>query len=418
MKKLSVYIAFLLIVPFSSFAQLGPVVTSWIINTTGATGYGGIPSNVQQVQYSTDNVYISATCIPGYSIGPWQGNPNIPSNQNFVFKITRNPVQNTGALVNVGLGQIGVWKNGVTMYNAQDAHSYNNQNIWLQNAYYFEGVSFDNCLGHPDQSGEYHHHVSPSCLYNQTDSTHHSPIIGYAFDGFPVYGAYAYTNTNGTGAIKRMRSSYQLRNITDRTTLPNGTQLTSGQYGPAINSQYPLGSYIQDYSYVQGSGDLDSNNGRFCVTPEYPQGTYAYFVTLDSTLKPVYPYILGPHYYGTVQAGNTNGNSGPPGGHNTITEPVTTYTPSTGVATLPSKLSTLVYPNPAGDFLFIYIQPVASNNFTVKLVDMTGRIVLSQNNIQPTISYTLDVSRIPSGMYNLVFENSDITSSEKVVVTH
>ena len=48
----------------------GPEVTSWIQNLTGETGYNNIPSNVQQVQYSTAYVYVTATCIPGYDIGP------------------------------------------------------------------------------------------------------------------------------------------------------------------------------------------------------------------------------------------------------------------------------------------------------------------------------------------------------------
>lgn len=180
---------FVLLALVSSFlvnAQVTPVVNSWVVNTTNATGYAGILSNVQQVQYSTGNVYISATCIPGYSIGPWAGNPNIPSNQNFVFKITRTPQKNTGALVNVGLGHIGVWTNGVSIFNSQDAMSYNNQNVWQQNAYFFEGSGFDACLGHPNQSGEYHHHVNPKCLYNENDSMHHSPVIGFAFDGLWV----------------------------------------------------------------------------------------------------------------------------------------------------------------------------------------------------------------------------------------
>src|SRR5450432_4207137 len=76
----------------TTFAQT-PEITSWIRNTTAAVGYNGILSNVQIVQYSTNNVYVSCTCIPGYSIGPWLGNPNVPLNQNFVFKITRTPVQ-------------------------------------------------------------------------------------------------------------------------------------------------------------------------------------------------------------------------------------------------------------------------------------------------------------------------------------
>ena len=71
----------------ATYAQTPPEIASWIINTNGQTGYGGILSNVQQVQYSSNNVYVSCTCIPGYDIGPWQANPNTPVNQNFIFKI-------------------------------------------------------------------------------------------------------------------------------------------------------------------------------------------------------------------------------------------------------------------------------------------------------------------------------------------
>jgi hypothetical protein len=250
-------------------AQTGPEVTSWIQNLTGETGYGGIETNVQQVQYSAANVYVTCTCIPGYDIGPWNANPNTPVNQNFCFKITRNPVENTGTKTATGLGHIAVWSNGVSAFNAKDAMSYNNQNIWYRNAYYFEGQSFDECLGHPAPNGEYHHHVNPTCLYDDTDSTQHSPIIGYAFDGFPIYGAWGFANANGTGSIHRMRSSYRSRTINDRTTLPDGTVLQANQYGPTIATA-PLGAYLEDYEYVQGLGDLDEHNGRFSVTPVTP----------------------------------------------------------------------------------------------------------------------------------------------------
>ena len=52
--------------------------------------------------------------------------------------------------------------------------------------------SFDDCLGHPAPNGEYHLHVNPTCLYDDSDDQNHSPIIGYAFDNFPIYGAYGY----------------------------------------------------------------------------------------------------------------------------------------------------------------------------------------------------------------------------------
>ena len=377
----------------------GPEVTSWIINTTSATGYAGIPSNVQQVQYSSLNVYVSCTCIPSYNIGPWPGNPNVASNQNFVFKITRNPQQNTGTPTAVGLGHIGVWTNGVSIYNVSDAQSYMNQGIWNRNAYFWEGSGFDNCLGHPQQQGEYHHHVSPTCLYDETDSTVHSPIIGYAFDGFPVYGAYAFTDTNGTGPIKRMRSSYVLSTSTTRVN------------GPVVNSTYPAGCFIEDHIYVAGSGDLDQRNGRYCKTPEYPNGTYAYFVTLDASLTPEFPYTFFGTYYGVVQAGNI----GPGSGHNIPSESVTTYLPS-GMNETESEIQFSVYPNPASDFVAMFISPSAFNNSQVMLVNAVGQKIFEQNMMQPAITYFFDISRAEAGIYNLVVRNGSAITSKKVVV--
>jgi hypothetical protein len=380
-------------------AQVSPDVTTWIQNTT-ATGYGGILSNVQQVQYSANNVYVSCTCIPGYSIGPWVSNPNVPSNQNFVYKITRTPVQNTSTPISTPLGHTGVWSNGVSIFNAEDGMSYNNLGVWNRNAYYYEGVSFDNCLGHPAPNGEYHHHVNPLCLYNDLDSANHSPVIGYAFDGFPVYGAYAYTNTNGTGPIKRMISSYVLSTATTRTN------------GPAVSTTYPAGCFCEDYIYTAGSGDLDAHNGRFCITPEYPSGTYAYFVTIDQNQTPVYPFVIGNTYYGTVPAGNT----GPSGGHNTITETVTTYTTGAGIEEKTAKLDLLIYPNPSSDYVFVYMQPTNSNNFVLSMTDAEGRTVYTQTNIQPTISYTIDVTTYAKGIYLLSLKNGEKEYTQKVVV--
>jgi hypothetical protein len=74
-------------------------------------------------------------------------------------------------------------------------------------------------------------------------------------------------------------------------------------------------------------GDLDQYNGRFVVTPEYPNGTYAYFTTIDAAGAAVYPYIIGPQYYGIVSADNL------PGGTITVPGDVVTYTPAPEPAT-------------------------------------------------------------------------------------
>jgi hypothetical protein len=376
----------------------GPEVTSWILNLTGQTGYGGILSNVQQVQYSTNNVYVTATCIPDYSIGPWTNNPNTPVNQNFLYKITRNPVQNLGTLVSTPMGHIGVWSNGVSVFNARDGMSYNNMGIWNRDAFVFEGISFDNCLGHPAPNGEYHNHINPTCLYDDTDNSVHAPIIGYAFDGFPIYGAYGYDNPNGTGIFRKMETSYQLRNITSRTTLPDGTILSASQYGPAIGAQYPLGSFLEDYEYIAGSGDLDEHNGRFCVTPDYPNGIYAYFVTIDVNEDPLYPYVIGPTYYGTVQAGNT----GPGSGHNTISEPVTNYIPgSTGVAEPSANSQLIIYAQGESIPPLFSLSGNQIENATALLMDCSGRIVNTITGIQSGVNYPVAANETSKGIYIL-----------------
>lgn len=60
---------------------------------------------------------------------------------------------------------------------------------------------------------------------------------------------------------------------------------------------YLLGDIIEDYIYDSTVGTLDANNGKFAITPEYPNGTYAYFMTEDNSGNPVYPYVIGPKYY-------------------------------------------------------------------------------------------------------------------------
>ena len=170
--------------------------------------------------------------------------------------------------------------------------------------------------------GTYHPHQNPVCEYTANSSTH-SPLLGYAFDGFPIYGPYGYANTNGTGGIRRITSSYRTRNITQRRTLPDGTVLQASQYGPDASTANPLGKYGEDFEYVSGLGDLDEYNGRISVTPEYPNGIYAYFVTITDTGASAYPYLIGAQYYGVVAAENITQQ-----GQVTITEPVTTYVPS------------------------------------------------------------------------------------------
>jgi len=410
MKKNILILSILIGISIKSFSQITPEIYSWILNTNGSTGYNNIPSNIQKIQYSNNNVYVSATCIPGYDIGPWAGNPNTPINENFVYKITRNPIKNTGSAIATGLGHIGVLSNGVSIYNPKDAMSYNGQNVWHQNAIEVEGPSFDNCLGHPGPNGEYHHHLNPTCLYEDSISTKHSPIIGYAFDGFPVYGAFAYANTDGTGGIKRMQSSYQKRNMSSRTTLPDGS--TASSAGPVVSGNYPLGYYIEDFINVQNGGDLDEHNGRFCVTPDYPIGMYCYFATLDSNLVAEYPYMIGPTYYGTVQAGNM----GPGSGHNVINESVTNYTGVTTSKTSKASVEMAIFPNPAQKTVNISFEKDLANDINIQLINSLGEKILEINHSSNVLNQSIDISTLARGVYILRMTSIGYQKTQKLIL--
>ncbi|MDP6963403.1 MAG: YHYH protein, partial [Planctomycetota bacterium] len=319
----------------STLAQGTPVLDSFKRNLDGSTGQSTvanihnaisqIEADVSRTSYTPVHIFVQSAGIPSHAIGPWGNNPNVASDQGWSFALPASPTEQTGTKTETGLGAIGVMINGVPIFNAKDARTYQNRGIWSQNAIFWEGATMDTGMGHPAQRGDYHYHQIPNSLVDQVGdtATYHSPIIGFAFDGFPIYGPYAFANANGTGQVIRIESSYRLRNISNRTTLPDGTVLPPADYGPPINNTYPLGAYNEDYEYVANLGDLDEHNGRFCATPEYPQGTYAYFSTQESNGDAAYPYLVGPYYYGVVETMNT----GPGGGTTPPPAIAVTYAP-------------------------------------------------------------------------------------------
>ena len=213
--------------------------------------------------------------------------------------------------------------------------------IWRRNAAFGEAQTFDACMGHQPGNGQYHYHIQPTCLRaqlgdnievvktsrvgaiyrEQTAGWKHSPILGWALDGYPIYGPYGYTDPiKATSPVKRITSGFRLRNVTARTSLPDWSlpnhagvsqQLAATQNGPAISALYPLGRYLEDFEWATGVGDLDQYNGRTTVTPEYPNGTYAYFVTLDANGAAAFPYVIAGQYYGTASGGAVQGSVSP-----------------------------------------------------------------------------------------------------------
>ena len=137
----------------------------------------------------------------------------------------------------------------------------------------------------------------------EVESANHSPIIGWAYDGNPIYGPYGFSNKDG-GVVTQMKSGY----IEDSLSKVQRPPITI----------FPGGSFIEDYTYkkIVDESVLDKNNGRFCITPEFPNGTYAYFATIDDSLAqgqgsvfsgyklPVFPYLIGESYHSKPESFN------------------------------------------------------------------------------------------------------------------
>ena len=166
---------------------------------------------------------------------------------------------------------------------------------WVKDKYYKNKNVLDNENGYffknfvESRGSGYGYYAAPNTIRPNDNGINHSNICGFAYDGNPIYGPFGFSDAlDSQSGISRMTSSYS-KNIS--------------RNGPSANT-YPLGTFIDDYTYVDGLGSLDRNNGRYCVTPDYPNGTYAYFLTLDTSNDPVFPYILGENYYSLPVSSN------------------------------------------------------------------------------------------------------------------
>lgn len=122
----------------------------------------------------------------------------------------------------------------------------------------------------------------------------HSKILGFCTDGYPIYGPYAYSGSmNIDSTIIKMRPSYS--GIEDSAHRPINWKYWNTMVVGDIPYSLPMGLFIEDYVYTSGYGDLDNFNGRFGITPEYPSGTYAYYLTFadDNLFIPAFPYVFG-----------------------------------------------------------------------------------------------------------------------------
>jgi len=359
-----------------------------VVRFVGTTTYANLNQSRTQLSIESNVDPYTANISTDYASSGENRNNIFSSNLSFQFPYR-------GGFNTVGdnadnlfrTGTIGMSLVGIPFYGPTNEAYIEGKNAtsWHYNSPYVKINGQDTYGGYPDSNGIYHYNDSTfitanawgnvaglgSNLYVETDG--HSTLLGYAIDGYPIYGPYGYSNPmdKDSGAVL-MVSSYQAddgasyrplsklvtvtanntsgSNITLNSTfeLEPGMRLTfssnasittpdeywivaAGQQSSVglpnnnlglnqiqlnkdliiyantdIQFGFPSGSFIEDYTYQEGLGSLDRFNGRYCVTPDYPNGTYAYFSTQDTTGVPTYPYFVGQNFYGSLDISDIN----------------------------------------------------------------------------------------------------------------
>ena len=236
---------------------------------------------------------VSGNSIPDHLVGdfPNVGNPNeideVGVNYDIVMRVeTEQPSMtsaNAAQLVGISLGGILLDPMTAEVYNNDRSSEWRYEaltigasvNTTLAGALGYLGSDCNNA--HVQPTGKYHYHGMPEELVTnllfESGATVANPdmvLVGYAADGYPIYARYGYVDPMNPGSgVMVIEGSYELKTGT-RPSGPGGTY---------------DGTFTNDWEYVAASGDLDECNGRYGVTPEYPNGIYHYFVTDD------YPFI-------------------------------------------------------------------------------------------------------------------------------
>ncbi|WP_046006344.1 YHYH protein [Pseudoalteromonas rubra] len=289
------------------------------------------------VEFGQDIGYNSnSSCALDAGQGYWPPGPVCPEVMDKTGTFPNQPTQNTERC-ETGLGTVGFWVNGTSVYNWGDGHSYNNERVWQTLAPVAEQYDVDMCGGHAAQ-GDYHHHYYSSCLADMVGDTGagHSPVYGYAADGYAIYGPW---ESEGELAI----SSWEVRDY--RANTPTGC--SDGARSCVLNDQYDVsqgtrnvasgpgfdtvvrtlsrnelvaenGYFKEDFYWnsalsAQGGNYLDQYNGHY----DEARG-YHYHVTArndNGKLTPTFPYTIGDRFAGELQSNalTSCGGRGPGG---------------------------------------------------------------------------------------------------------
>jgi hypothetical protein len=246
--------------------------------------------------------FVRADGLPDHQPGrfPNSGNPHSIKEQNYDFRVPLHPAK-TGRITQFGHQNFGIALNGVP-FDPLTAEYWNRDRNSGWNLEAMSGamdLGLDQHNAHVQPSGAYHYHALPTGLIEQFPYRDKPALLGYAADGFPIYGPYGYrVPTDAASPVVQLRASYRI---------------TSGNRPSGPGGSYD-GTFVQDYEFAAGLGDLDACNGREGVTPEYPGGTYHYVITASFPFIPRC-WVGRPDGSFTMRGpGNAPGGGGPGAG--------------------------------------------------------------------------------------------------------
>ncbi|MEE2767677.1 MAG: YHYH protein [Actinomycetota bacterium] len=298
-----------------------------------------------RVRFGQDIGYRSTGCDdrPGTGFGFWPPGPTCPTHQAWEALF---PVESVEAAASEaqGLGSIGLWVNGVAVFGWGDGHSWLEQDVWHNLAPAAEIYDLDICPGH-SAFGTYHHHSHPVCLAEAIGDTgeNHSPVYGFAIDGAPIAGPWADTALlarsswvtrdydvpgSPTGCETPGTRSCLLVHQLDATAGVVATAWTgpstSGTAQSLSGNTFVTSSgfYMEDWYYEPRLNDgspaaLDEHNGHVGRIPGFADALYHYHVArevaADGSIVDVFPYYIGPTFYGVPSATGLGPGAGGPG---------------------------------------------------------------------------------------------------------
>ena len=233
------------------------------------------------ISSSGDQCVIQSNSIPNHDFNDnTAAFAHVVQEQGVNYSFSASPViQGTSTALSIGMSEA-ILLNGVKLdLLAAACYGVGNEKTGcgqsqINNPWRYDPMSPLNSFGtdkhnaHVQPSGAYHYHGNPMAMFNQDCvGKQASPVIGFAADGFPIYGS-CFTDST-TGVVRKATSSYELK---------AGPRVDDGAYtaptvgGNVVSANYD-GQFRGDWQYTVALGDLDECNGMTL------NGQYGYYIT-------------------------------------------------------------------------------------------------------------------------------------------